>query len=120
MDTMDPKPLSKTVLQANASPEQLSLPREMNCSRGNSSWYRLHQTRALAAETTTASTVTRIQSVVPNDERGGIAIQVSARSAENPDFRKLGRPRVFAVVEVIDSKRKLVGSAGLEPATSCL
>src|SRR5258708_37237240 len=27
---------SKSVLQANTNPEQLSLPREMNCSRGNS------------------------------------------------------------------------------------
>ena len=32
---------SKSVLQANTNPEQLSLPREMNCSRGNSDQYRL-------------------------------------------------------------------------------
>ena len=33
MDTkLDP---SKTVLQANTNPEQLSLPREMNCSRAS-------------------------------------------------------------------------------------
>ena len=30
----------KSVLQANTNPEQLSLPREMNCSRGNSDQYR--------------------------------------------------------------------------------
>jgi hypothetical protein len=35
------KPLSKTVLQANTNPEQLSLPREMNCNRANSDQYRL-------------------------------------------------------------------------------
>jgi hypothetical protein len=34
------KPLSKTVLQANTNPEQLSLPREKNCSRDNSDQYR--------------------------------------------------------------------------------
>src|ERR1700722_833724 len=38
----------KSVLQANTNPEQLSLPREMNCSRGNSSWYRLRPSRTLA------------------------------------------------------------------------
>jgi hypothetical protein len=31
----------KTVPQANTNPEQLSLPREMNCSRPNSHQYRL-------------------------------------------------------------------------------
>src|ERR1700728_2760307 len=31
---------SKKVPQANTNPEQLSLPREMNCSRGNSDQYR--------------------------------------------------------------------------------
>ena len=31
---------SKSVLQTNTNPEQLSLPREVNCSRGNSDQYR--------------------------------------------------------------------------------
>ena len=31
---------SKSVLQANTNPEQLSPPRKMNCSRGNSDQYR--------------------------------------------------------------------------------
>ena len=55
----------------------------------------------------------RIQSVGSNDQRVGIAIQVSAGSAENPDLVNSIGLRVLAVMEVIDFKRNLVGSAGL-------
>ena len=44
------KSTPKSVLQANTNPEQLSLPREMNCSRANSDQYRLGDIRNFRQE----------------------------------------------------------------------